>query len=356
MSIQTERATELRVETRNRQVRWGFTWALWCALLWGAWYVPGSAIFYEEPMASLVGNNQELILGALVVTVLNAVAVLLAMFVWVASLGKVREYAVTLRQPRISLWYVPAGICGLSAVFGTYLAITYVGPAFGAVAGVLYPLTGATLARLWYKERITKQAALGILVLVLGAVTIFTPGLWDQITTSGGNTWIGYVGGAMAFIGWGLEGAIAGRALDVSDPDVGLTLRFTAEVLVWVVVLVPLFTVFMGPQVLDAFATVLTEPVALALLVPLGLTFGFCYVSWYKSFPLIGVGRGQAIACLYGPAAIVWLWVFSSAEITWQVVVGGALAVAGSFLLFTERRDVLEVIRAVPSPREETQG
>lgn len=349
MSAPTTSHDQLRVENRNRQVRWGFIWAFYCALLWGAWYVPGSAIFYEQPMASLVHDNQEIVLGALVVTVLNAVAVLIAMLIWVATLGKTREFAVTLKQPRISLWYLPAGVCGLSAVFGTYLAITYVGPAFGAVAGVLYPLTGATLARLWYKERITKQAALGILVLVLGAVTIFTPGLWDQITSSGGHTWLGYLGGAMAFIGWGLEGAIAGRALDVSDPDVGLTLRFVAEVVVWLVVLVPLFTVFMGSEVLDAFGTALTEPVVLALLVPLGLTFGFCYVSWYKSFPLIGVGRGQAIACLYGPMAIVWLWVFSSVEVTWQVVIGSLLAVGGSFLLFTERRDVLEVLRSVPT-------
>ena len=43
----------------------------------------------------------------------------------------------------------------------------------------------------------------------------------------------------------------------------------------------------------------------------LGLTFGFCYVAWYKSFPLIGVGRGQAIAALYGPFALVWLYVFT---------------------------------------------
>src|SRR5699024_8809347 len=112
------------------------------------------------------------------------------MFVWVSSLGKMRDYVVTLRQPRISLWYVPAGVCGLSAVFGTYLAITYVGPAFGAVAGVLYPLTGATLARLWYKERITGQAAVGIFVLVVGAVTIFTPGLLEQITSTGGQAWL----------------------------------------------------------------------------------------------------------------------------------------------------------------------
>lgn len=52
----------------------------------------------------------------------------------------------------------------------------------------------------------------------------------------------------MALSGWGLEGAIAGRALDVSDPDVGLTMRSTAEVLVWLVVLVLVFIVFSGSE------------------------------------------------------------------------------------------------------------
>lgn len=347
MSVPASRIDELRADNRNRQVRWGFIWALWCAVLWGAWYVPGGAVFFEEPMLSLVDSNAQIILGALVVTVLNAVAVLIAMFVWISTLGKTREYAVTLRQPKISLWYVPAGICGMTAIFGTYLAITFVGAAFGAVAGLLYPLAGTTVARLWYNEKITGQAAIGIVVMVLGAATVFTPGLWEQLTTAGDQAWIGYLGGVMAIAGWGTEGAIAGRALDVSDPDVGLTLRFTSEVAVWLVIIVPLFIVFEGSQVLDAFGTALSNPVVMFMLIPLGLTFGFCYVSWYKSFPLIGVGRGQAIAALYGPAAIIWLWLFSSAVINWQFIVGCVLAVGGSFLLFTERRDVLEVIRAV---------
>jgi drug/metabolite transporter (DMT)-like permease len=347
VTIQSSRINELRSANRNRQVRWGFIWALWCAVLWGAWYVPGSAVFFEEPMASLVGSNQEVILGALVVTVLNAVAVLIAMFVWVSSLGKVREYVVTLRQPRISMWYIPAAVCGMTAIFGTYLAITFVGAAFGAVAGLLYPLAGTMVARLWYNEKITGQAAIGIVVMVFGAATVFTPGLWDQLTSAGGHAWIGYLGGLMAIAGWGTEGAIAGRALDVSDPDVGLALRFTAEVAIWLVVIVPGFVILEGRQVFDAFDIALGNPVVMFLLIPLGLTFGFCYVAWYKSFPLIGVGRGQAIAALYGPAAIIWLWLFSSATINWQFIVGCILAVGGSFLLFTERRDVLEVIRAI---------
>lgn len=347
----TQSIAELRVEHRNRQVRWGFIWALWCAVLWSAWYVPGSAIYAVTPFADIPSGGGGYLLGALTVTMLNAVAVLLAIFVWVAVLGKTREYGRTLVRTRISRWYLPAGLAGMLAIFGSIVAIAYVGAAFAAVAALLYPIVGSLTARAWYGETITKRAALGIGVIVLGGVVIFAPGIIGEITGAGDGGWAGYVGGALAVLGWGLEGAIAGRALDVSDADVGLMLRFTGEVLIWLVIAVPIVSALAGEVFWSTVGAALSSGTVLLLLVLLGLTFGFCYVSWYKSFPLIGVGRGQAIATLYGPLALVWLFVFTLEQPGIQFVIGSVIAVAGSFALFTERRDVLEVIRAVPESR-----
>lgn len=344
----TETIERLRAEYRNRQVRWGFIWALWCAVLWGAWYVPGSVIYTVAPFVDMPSSGGGYLLAAVAVTILNAIAVLIAMFVWVAVLGKTRDYARTLRQVRISRWYAPAGLAGMLAIFGSVVAIAYVGAGFSAVAALLYPIVGAVAAKAWYGETITKRAALGIVVIVAGGVVIFAPGIIGEITGAGGGGWPGYVGGALAIIGWGLEGAIAGRALDVSDADVGLTLRFTAEVLIWLVVVVPIASATAGKAFWATIGAALSNGTVLLLLVLLGLTFGFCYVSWYKSFPLIGVGRGQAIAALYGPLALVWLFVFTLEIPGVEFIVGGLVAVIGSFILFTEKRDVLEVVRAVP--------
>lgn len=346
--VDSGRLDQLRVEYRNRQVRWGFIWAIWCAVLWGAWYVPGTVIYLEQPFAGLTDNY---LLAAMVITVLNAIAVLIALFVWVAVLGKTGDYVRTLRQVKISRWYAPAGLAGMLAIFGSILAIAYVGPQFSAVAALLYPIIGALVARIWYHENITRRAALGILVIVAGGVVIFAPGIVGELTGAGSGGLLGYLGGALAFVGWGIEGAIAGRALDVSDPDVGITLRFTAEVLLWLVVAVPIAAGLAGGQFWQTLGAALASPNVLLLLVLLGLTFGFCYVSWYKSFPLIGVGRGQAIAALYGPLALVWLYMFNLKPPGIQFVIGAIVAVVGSFVLFTEKRDVLEVIRAVPAAR-----
>ena len=348
----TDRVTQLRGEHRSRQVRWGFIWALTCAVLWGAWYVPGTAIYFEAPFVDMVDNY---LLAAFVITVLNAIAVLIALFVWVAVLGKTSDYVRTMKQTKISRWYAPAGLAGMLAIFGSIIAIAYVGLAFAAVAALMYPIVGAWAAKVWYNERITKQAAVGILVIVAGGVFIFAPGIVGEFTGAGTGGLLGYVGGAMAIVGWGLEGAIAGRALDVSDPDVGITLRFSAEVAIWIVIGVPIAWALAGGDALwSTVGDALANPTVWLLLLLLGLTFGFCYVAWYKSFPLIGVGRGQAIAALYGPFALVWLTVFTLVAPSWQFIVGALIAVAGTFILFTEKRDVLEVIRAVPSGRSRT--
>ena len=45
-----------RLTHRRRITRWGFRWALRCAVLWGAWYVPGTAVWRAAPFVTLAGS------------------------------------------------------------------------------------------------------------------------------------------------------------------------------------------------------------------------------------------------------------------------------------------------------------
>ena len=73
------------------------------------------------------------------------------------------------------------------------------------------------------------------------------------------------------------------------------------------------------------------EPLTLLVLVFAGITFGFCYVTWYKSFPLIGVGRGQGIGNLYGLFAVIFIFLFFGDVPSWTILLGGALCLGGSY-------------------------
>jgi drug/metabolite transporter (DMT)-like permease len=59
-------------------------------------------------------------------------------------------------------------------------------------------------------------------------------------------------------------------------------------------------------------------------------------VTWYKSFPLIGVGKGQAIGNLYGLFAVIFIWLFLGGAPTSTTLIGGLFCVAGSFVIFGE--------------------
>lgn len=340
---------------RATTIRWGFIWALWTAVLWGAWYVPGTAIWYEIPYVNMAfETNAEFLVAAAVITAFNAVFVLTFLFLWLAVLGKIPDFFRTLKQFRnISKWFFLGAIFGgPMAIFGSFMAMGYVGPVFAAVSALMYPVVGTILAYFWYNEKITKRAVAGMVLIILGGVVTYGLGIFDELKAGAGSlAWLGYLGGLMAAIGWGVEGAIAGRALDVTDPDVGITIRFGAETLYWIFIILPLAAILSTVKVAPMVAQTI-NPWAIVWLLLAGITFAYCYVSWYKSFPLIGVGRGQAIGDLYGIFAIIFVALFTLDFPKWNFVLGAVLTIIGGFVMYTEKSEVLEVIRSIPKSSE----
>ncbi|WP_203390399.1 DMT family transporter [Chromobacterium haemolyticum] len=327
-----------RQQYLRRRTRWGYGWALCAAVLWGAWYVPGAAVWHEAPLAGLAqGRPEPFLMAAAVLTAFHACLVAAFQLLWLAALGKLADFFRTLwRFGGISKWYFLAAVLGgLMANFGSYLAMGYVGAVFAAVAGLLYPVVGAALARLWYHERIGRRAALGIAVIVLGGAAIYAPGLSGDLAGEGAARWLGYLGGALAALGWGLEGAIVGRAMDVTDPDCGVAIRYLAEALYWVLLILPALA-WLTPLPVYSLAGELWSWRPMLYLAVGGLSFAFCAVAWYKSFPLIGVGRGQAIGAFYALFATLFTAAFTLNFPEWHFLIGLALVILGGFVMVSD--------------------
>jgi drug/metabolite transporter (DMT)-like permease len=332
----------LKTEVNKRKTRYGYMWALFCAILWGVWYIPGTVIWVLKPfdtmyadIASTSGDSVALVVTAVLITAFNALTVVLALMVWNGVLGKYGELARTIKEfhPCTKWFFAASMFGGPMAILGSFIAMGFIGGAFAAVAALMYPVIGSFLAWKWYGEKISKRAVLGIVVIITGGITIFGGGLLAELA-AGDVQYIGYIGGLMAALGWGVEGAIAGKGLDVTEPDVGLTLRFVGENIIWWVIAVPLLALLGFP--IFSFAAQVFTPITILVLIFAGLTFGFCYVSWYKSFPLIGVGRGQGIGNLYGLMAVIFIFLFFGDVPDISIVIGGLLCVSGSFIMFTE--------------------
>ncbi len=334
----------------KKRIKIGYTMALFCAVLWGLWYLPGEAVWVLEPFDSMWvaidathGESVALVVIAALITGLNALTVLLALLLWNGALGKFKEMKRTIRQikPCTRHFFFASIFGGPMAILGSFIAIGFIGGGFAAVAALLYPVVGTLVSVKWGGQRITQRALAGISMIVLGGIIIYIIGAYQDLQA--GGSLIGYLGGAMAALGWGIEGAVAGKALDISEPDIGITLRFLAENVLWWIVIIP--ALFIAGFPMYEYAFQIFEPVTLLILSMMGLTFGFCYVSWYKSFPLIGVGRGQGIANLYGLFAVIFIFLFLGWEPTWTVLIGGSLCIIGSLVMYTEEPLELESLR-----------
>lgn len=337
------------------RIQYGYMWALFCAIFWGMWYLPGTAIWVLNPFDTMLADltvstgdeTVSFLVVAILISAFNAAACVFALLLWNAFIGKykVQELGRTIKEfKHCSKWFFLAGIFGLLAVLGSFIAMGYIGASFSAVAGLLYPVVGATIARLWYGERISKRAAVGIVAIIIGGISIYAGGVITELGAEGGIRWVGYIGGIMAALCWGIEGAIAGKALDISEPDAGLTTRFIAEGLYYWVIIIPALALLGFPIYKYAWLAI-QDPLILVILFFLGLTFGYCYVSWYKSFPLIGVGRGQGIGNLYGLFAVVFVFLFMGDFPGWALIIGALFCISGSFLMFSEDTDNVESLR-----------
>lgn len=351
---QTVASLEGRLHTHfARMKRWGFIWAMWTAILWGAWYVPGTALWYEKPFVDIPAQDMGLRLAATaVITWIHAIMVFVFLLVWNGVLGKIADYGRTFVRFRgISKWYAAASICGGPlAIFGSYMAMGFVGPVFAAVTSLFYPVIGAFVARLWFKERISGRAALGIVIIIMGGIVIYGPGLFGEMGGSANHAWLGYLGGLMSAVGWGLEGAVAARAMDVSDPDAGIQCRFTFEILFWGVLILPFIALTtdlpVGTLLTDTFA----DGRAMIWVVLAAACHAFCYTAFYKSFSLIGVTRGEAIGNLYAVFALIFVAMFTLQLPEWYFIVGLVLTIAGSFVMFSEPAEsVMQLRENVPA-------
>jgi drug/metabolite transporter (DMT)-like permease len=341
----------LKAQEYKRRVKYGYMWAMFCAVLWGLWYIPGTVIWDLNPfdamygeIAATSGDGMALVIVAVLITAFNAATVVLALMVWNGVLGKFGEMKRTVKEfnPCSKWFFLAAFFGGPMAILGSFIAMGFVGGAFAAVAALMYPVIGSIVASKWYGEKISKRAFLGIAFIIIGGFTVFGGGMLVELR-SGNVAWIGYLGGLMAAFGWGIEGAIAGKGLDIAEPDVGLTLRFIGENIIWWVIALPLLAIAGFPMY--KYALLVFEPMTMLVLVFAGITFGYCYVTWYKSFPLIGVGRGQGIGNLYGFFAVIFIFLFFGDVPGWTILLGGALCLIGSTIMFSEDTGEMESLR-----------
>lgn len=345
-------AEEMRRINHRKKVRYGYMMGVFLALLWGFWYVPGSLMWVIEPFINLYdavaithGEVGAMLVTAVLISGANALMATVVLTIWNAHLHKFREMKRTIVELKAVQKYLIAAavFAGPMAVFGSYLATGFAGAAFSAVAALAFPVVGTILTMKFAGQRLSRRAIAGILTIVMGCISIYAIGLIDEIT-SGRMELMGYIGGLMAVFGWGLEGLVIAKGMDISEPDAAFHLKMLSETGIWWIIIIPILALA-GIPILEYVVGIFTNPAALLVVTCSGFAFGYCTICYYKAYPMIGAGRTMGLSALNAMVAVVFLFVLAGSVPEWTVLIGGVLVFIGLILMFYEKKENLESIR-----------
>lgn len=329
---------------KSSRIKWGFIWAALAALLWGSGYIPSVAVWKIPNLGdtSIFPEGTPGVLLAVVVisTGYGLTKFLTALLFWTAGEGKLSDVPRALKHWKISkvmlfatLLAAPLGVAGYQ------LAVGLVGGSFAAAASLLVGAFAGITASLLFKENLTRKALIGIAIIVIGGIIVFNPyALYeDLIRTKSILAVLGYIGGFMSAAMWGIEGAIVSRVSDYYDYAMSMACRGLFDILLWLILCVPLAMFYYGADVVfAAMVHIYSHPAFWIWEFLLAGGFFASYVGLYRSYPLIGAGRGTSVATLYIIPGFVSLYLFMGESIKWWVLVGAAISVIGTIYMYWE--------------------
>ena len=342
---------ELINQTNKNRVKWGFIWAVICALLWGLGYLPMAVVWGVEPFLSFpwfTGSEGYLISGVIISGTQAIIFAAVLLFFWAGFNGKLKESVKTIVHFKISKWLLLGALFGGPlGVYGATIAIGYIDANFAAAMGLLSAVTGTVLGRIIYKERISKKTVAGMALLILGGVFVLNPAqMIENMQNSTDGVIYGYLGCIMVIIGMGIEGIFASKALEVTDSDSSSPVRYFWEAVLWVVIVFPLVAVISDAGLfLDALVASWTSGPFLFWTFLAAMTLGLCYAALYRGYSLLGVGRTLSMTAFYVPVEIVAMLALMGVIPSYFLDIGVILSEAGMFEMYWESDSIKDKMR-----------
>lgn len=253
--------------------------------------------------------------------------------------GKTKEY-LRVAKTRPGKFIMLASVFGGPlAMSGYYVGLYLAGPFYTMAISAVYPAVGAVLSRIFLKEKISKNAWIGILFCIAGAIVV---SYIAPTTDSYPHFYIGIAACFLATIGWGLEGVLCAYGMDLVDPDLAIGVRWITSFVVFFVAILP-FVAGLGTSGYQLFFESFTSPVIGLLLAGAGVN-AISYYWYYNSINMSGVSRALALMITYALWGVVFGWILTgSASITPNIVIGAVIIVVGALLVAGKPSELIKL-------------
>lgn len=203
---------------------------------------------------------------------------------------------------------------------------------YASILNAAAPLFGAIAGYLWWRERLT-GAQIGGLVLGFGGVVLLA---WNKLDFGVGGAGLAVLAATLGSLQYGAVSPY------IKDRLGGVPALVTSSVSVG------LASLMLAPLALLAWPARMPSPQAWLALAALGaLCTGAGYALFYRLLARIGAARAITITFLTPVTGTLWGALFLDEPVTFEMLAGGAVILAGTAL-------VTQVLRRAPSPAAAT--
>ena len=305
-------------------------------MLWGLGGIIISIAFAEEPFLSFAHLGLYIVplVGACLTDAFSGISTLIINI----AKGKWREYFRVINTKPGRLIMLAAIFGGPLAMSGYYIGLYLAGPFYTMAITATFPAIGAILSRIFLKEKISRNAWMGIALCIIGAVVV------SYVAPTGAypHFYLGIAACLLATIGWGLESVICAYGMDLVDPDIAIGVRWFTSFIVYFVAVTP-FVAGIGFAGYELFIKAFSSPALLILIVG-AVVNAVAYFWYYSAINMTGVSRALALMITYALWGVIFGWVFTgSADITLNIVIGAVIIVIGAFLVAGKPGDLIKI-------------
>ena len=338
---------------KSKRAKWGFIWIVISSTLWGLSYVPKEIIWYIDPLGPMWDEGGlPLLEGTIVASALQALFFgIFLVLLWSLINGKTREAVRNFRTWPVSKWFFVSAIFGgLMAMFGSTLATAYVGADYAAAIALLSAAAGTLYGRAFLKEKLTVYSIAGMIIMTIGGIFVIDPvAMVEEVMNPDGKNGviIGYIGGILSAIGWGIESCYNVRGLEMADNEATTPVRYTWECLIWLFIILPILGIFVGfDSLYGTLIECLMSPAMWVLTLITVLSLGIADSLLHKGYILLGAGRGLAMNAIYAPISIFALWFFlKDYPISIWLVIGLVICIIGTIVIYWDKDEFEETVR-----------
>jgi drug/metabolite transporter (DMT)-like permease len=297
----------------------GIFFGLLAGALWGADGVL-MGIYFDK---LLIAEGISILVIPIIVACMHDGLAALWIFLKNLASGKSYLYKQILRSKASIPLILGSILGGPVGMTGNLLGIQLAGASYTSAITASYPVLGAVLGMIFLKEKVTPIGFVGIILAVLGAVTVgYNP-------PDGGSSiyfYIGIICSILAVVGWALEGVISTYCMKDIDSDIVIGIRELSSGITYLIIIVIL--IILGHKFLISYVNYQY----LWVIVLASIIGAFSYLCWYRSMKSLGVSIAMSLNITYALWSVLFSCILVGLKLTSTLMIGVVIITLGTIL------------------------